>query len=214
MKKLKFRYRLIYFVLNVFFFKNIQITVKGIENIPKNKGFIIAANHEHSWDPVIMAFLMKRNIHFFSIDYVSKKTLSEKKWASNLERFIFGDSISGLFLRWTEQIQVSHVNKSLNKRAFAAAGEYIKKSEIIGIFPEGEPELKKKKIYPGVAILSKRNNCKILPVYLRNNAPSDDIVNLNFTKVEMAIGKTLNFSVSVDSTKKRVMKEVYRLKND
>ena len=214
MKKLKFRYRLIYFVLNAFFFKNIQITVKGTENIPKNKGFIIAANHEHSWDPVVISFLMKRNIHFFSIDYISKKTLSEKKWASNLERFIFRDSISGLFLIWAEQIQVSRVNKRINKRALAAAGEYIKKSEIVGIFPEGELQLKEKKIYPGVAILSKRNKCKILPVYLSNNAPSDDFIKLNFTKASMTIGKTLNFSVSVDSTKKRVMKEVYRLKND
>lgn len=206
------RFWLPYYILKIFFLREINIEVKGLGNIPQKQGFIIASNHEHSWDPVLIAFALKRHVHFFSIDSNFTRTLSNKIGLSKLERIIFKDSISGFFLRLTQQIPVSYKNRKINSKAFLKASQYLGKKEIIGIFPEGELKLKKKKIFPGAAILAQRSKTKILPVHISTNAPSDSFIIPNFTKVKISIGKPLEFSKSVNYTKKFAMKEVYRLK--
>lgn len=205
---------LLYYIVKIFFLRKVDIEVKGLENIPINQGFIIASNHKHSWDPILIAFALKKYVHFMSIDKNFKRTLSKRKWLCKLERFIFGDSFSGFFLRFTQQIPVSHNGKSLNKKAFLIASQYLKKKEIIGIFPEGELQLKNKKIFLGVAVLAKRNNVKILPIHVWTNAPCDSFLNPNFTKVRINIGKPLSFYKSVNYTKEIVMKKIYKLKDD
>lgn len=209
-----FQFWLPYFCIKIFLLKNINIEVNGLENIPKNQGFIMASNHEHSWDPIIIAFALKKHIHFLSIYSNFTRTLSKKRLLSDLEKFLFRDSISGLFLRLTQQIPVSYNNKSMNKKALLNARYYLRKKEIIGIFPEGELNLRKKKIFPGAAILAKRSNTRILPIHILTNAPCDSFLRPNFSKVSINIGKSLKFSKSVNKTKKAVMAEIYRLKND
>ncbi len=213
MKKL-FGFWLPYYILKIFFLRKINIEVEGLRNIPQKHGFIIASNHEHSWDPMLIASALKRHVHFFSIDSNFTRTFSSKKWLSELETLIFKDSISGFFLRVTQQIPVSYKNEKINSKAFLKASFYLSKKEIIGIFPEGELKLKKKKIFPGAAILAQRSKAKILPVCIGTNASSDSFLKPNFTKVKISIGEPLKFSKSVDYTKKIVMKEIYKLKND
>lgn len=208
------RFHLSYCIIKLFFFRNIKITISGLENIPKKQGFIIASNHNHSWDPFLIANSLKKHVHFLSIYSNFTRTLSRKKWLSNLEKFVFGDSIRSIVLRFLQQIPVSYRDKPMNKRAFLNAGNYLKKNRIIGIFPEGELELKKKKIFPGVAVLAYRNNAEILPVHIWTNAPSDSFLRPNFTKVKINIGKPLKFLKSVNYTKRMVMREIYNLKND
>ena len=208
------RFHLFYYIVKFFVLRNINITVDGLENIPKNQGFIIASNHEHSWDPVLIAIALRKHIHFLSIYSNFTRTLSRKKWRSDLEKFVFRDSISGIVLRLLQQIPVLYTDKSMNKKAFLNASHYLKKGEIIGIFPEGELKLKKKKIFPGVAILAQRNNAKILPIHIWTNAPSDTFLKTNFTEVKINIRKPLKFFQSIKYTKKMVMKEIYSLKND
>lgn len=207
-----FRFHLPYYIIKSFFLRNIDIAINGLDNVPKNQGFIIASNHEHSWDPILIAFALKRHMHFLSVYSSFTRTLSRKKWISSLERFMFKDSISGFFLRVTQQIPVSYTKKSINKEAFLNASNYLRKRKIIGVFPEGELKLRKKKIFPGATILAKRGNVKILPIHVWTNALSDSFIKPNFTKVKIAIGKPLKYSKSVDYTKKSVMKEIYKLK--
>lgn len=209
-----FRFLMPYYMLKVFFLRKINIEVGGLGNIPRKQGFIIVSNHEHSWDPVLIAFALKRHIHFLSIDSNFTRTFSSKRWISKLERMIFKDSISGLFLRLTQQIPVSYRNRKINRKAFLKASQYLAKKEIVGIFPEGELKLKKKKIFPGAAILAQRSKTKILPLHIITNAPSDSFLKPNFTKVKISIGKPFKFSKSVDYTKKFAMKKIYKLKND
>jgi 1-acyl-sn-glycerol-3-phosphate acyltransferase len=207
-----FHYHLPYFIIKNFFLGNINIAVNGLENIPKNQGFIIASNHDHSWDPILIMYGLKKHMHYLSVTSNFTKTLSNKKWIRNLEKLIFGDSIRGFIQRLTQQIPVLYNDKGMNKKAFLNASHYLGKREIIGIFPEGELKLRKKKIFPGVAILARKNNARILPVHVWTNAPSDSFLKPNFTKVKINIGKALKYSKSVDYTKKSVMKEIYNLK--
>ncbi len=208
------RFWLPYYVLKIFFLRKIKIKVDGLWNLQQKQGFVLASNHEHSWDPMLIAFALKRHVHFFSIDSNFARKFSRNRWISKLERLIFKDSISGFFLRVTQQIPVSYENKEMNSKAFLKASRYLRRNDIIGIFPEGELKLKKKKIFPGVAILAQRNKTKILPAYISTNAPSDSFLKPNFTKVNIRIGKLLEFSKSVDYTKNLVIKEIYKLKND
>ncbi len=209
-----FRFHLPYFIIKFFFLRNVKISINGSENIPKNQGFIIASNHEHSWDPILIMYGLKKHMHFLSIYSNFTKSLFKKKWLSNLEKSIFRDSIKGFVQRLSEQLPVSYNNVSMNNKSFLKANYYLGKKEIIGIFPEGELKLKKKKIFPGVAILAKKGNAKIVPLYIRNNAKNDSFLSTNFTEVKLNIGKPLKFSKSVDYTKNLVMEKIYALKND
>ena len=143
-----------------------------------------------------------------------KKTLLKTKWLSFLEKLIFKDSINGFVLRCLQQIPVSCRNKATNREALIAAADYLSRKEQIGIFPEGAPQLKKKKIFPGVAILAQKSKCRILPAYIETNSPPNDYNRFNFTKVRINMGKPIKFSKSIEFTKKMVMKEIYKLKND
>ena len=208
------RFWLFYHAIKLLFLKNIKIRVKGLENIPKNKGFIIACNHEHSWDPVLIAFAFKRQIHFLSVYSNYTRVLSGNNLLSSMEKLVFKGSVSGFFLRFTQQIPVSYTDKLINKEAILKASHYLKRKEIVGIFPEGELKLKKKRIFPGAAVIAKRSNAAILPAHIGTNAPCDSFLKPNFTKVRINIGNPLRFYKSANYTKKLVMKRVYALKND
>ena len=195
----------IYYIFKIFFFRDFNIKIKNLKNIPKNQGFIIASNHNHSWDPTLISIGIKKHIHFLAIHSIFTRRLSTNNWLNNLERIIFKDSFAGFNLRFFQQIPVSYSNKSMNRKAFLKASYYLKKRKIIGIFPEGELNLNKKKIYPGMVIIAKTNNVKILPIHIWTNAPSDSFLKPNFTKVKINIGKPVNFSKAINNTKNLVV---------
>ena len=106
---------------------------------------------------------------------------------------------------------VSYKNKEINKRAFLNASGFLKGREIIGIFPEGILSLKKRRIFPGAALLAKNTSAKIVPVYIKTNAKKDSFPMPNFTKAKITIGKPIRYSGSVDYAKNRIMKSIYAL---
>lgn len=207
------RFFLVYFIVRFLYLRKVEIKVIGLENVPKNEGFIVASNHDHSYDPHLIFVSLKKFMHFLAVDRGYKRSLFRKKWLSKLERFIFKDSILGLLLRLLQQIQVSYSDNFINKRAVLTASKFLRKKRVIGIFPEGviERKQKNKKIFPGVAILAKKNNAKILPVYVWTNAPCDSWSKVNFTKASVIIGEPLKFYRSTYYTKKAVVKKIYGL---
>lgn len=206
------RYWLSYAFFRKIMLRNVEIETAGIENLPKSQGFIIASNHSHSWDPMLLSFAIKRLVHFFSIGSNFTRTLSKNNILSRLEKLIFRDSLPGFYQRSLQQIPISYQNRGMNKTAFLNAAGFLKAKEIIGIFPEGILSLKKRKIFPGAAILAKQNNAKIVPAYIETNAKKDSFPKPNFTKVKIIIGKPMKYSKSVNETTKSIMKEIYRLK--
>lgn len=116
----------------------------GLENIPREGGFLFAGNHTSWWDPILMAACVPRPVFF-----MAKKEL-----------------IRGRVSRWFFEgggcIPIDR-NKS-NPRALAKAADALRDGRIVGIFPEatrhvgqlGTPK-------PGVARLALETGVPVLP---------------------------------------------------
>lgn len=92
---------------------------EGLENIPKSGAFIIAGNHIHLVDPGTIMSITDRPVHF-----LAKASL-----------FKFPQS---LIFNSLDLIKVNRDGKDTD--AYAEAINYLKKGEIIGIYPEGTRE--------------------------------------------------------------------------
>lgn len=93
------------------------LRVTGSEHMPKTGAVVICANHLHALDPLALAMVKHRQIH-----YIGKKELFEKK---------FGN----WFLSALGAFPVDRGGNDL--RAMRKSIEYLKNGEVLGIFPEG-----------------------------------------------------------------------------
>ena len=104
---------IVWVILKLSFF----LSVKGKEHMPKKGAVVICANHVHALDPVALAMVRYRQIHF-----MAKKELFRKKSVSWLLTAL------GAFSVDREGNDIKAMRKSM---------EYLKSGEVLGIFPEG-----------------------------------------------------------------------------
>ncbi len=96
--------------------------IKGAENIPENGRIVLAGNHTHFWDCVIVGMATKRCVHFLAKDDLMKPPL----------KYLF------------DKLGIIPVNRrSKDKHALSSAIEVLKDDKVIGIFPEGKVKTKK-----------------------------------------------------------------------
>lgn len=128
--------------------------IDGLENVPRDRPFIIAANHSSYLDdisivPIIIKHTNKR-VHMYCNDRFYKN--------------IFLAS----FLNWAGCIPVSVEtrNKETNKMAFKLSLDYLKRGEPVGIFPEGGRSIdgKLREAKTGIAKLALVSEVPVLPV--------------------------------------------------
>lgn len=119
--------------------------IVGKENLLKEEGYIVASNHVHAFDPVIIIYSNKRIIHF-----LAKKEL----YKGILKQF---------FLSFGT-IPVDRKNK--NPKAVNLSIEFLKNNEVIGIFPEGTRNKTKELLLEfkyGAVKMANAANKKIIP---------------------------------------------------
>ena len=128
--------------------------VEGLEKIPKDKPFIIAANHSSFLDdftvtPIVITYINKK-VHMYCND-----------------RF-YKNKFLAAFLNWGSCIPISIQtgDKETNKRAFELALAYLKKGEPVGIFPEGGRSVdgKLREAKTGIAKLALTAKVPVLPI--------------------------------------------------
>jgi len=128
--------------------------VYGLENIPRDKPFIIAANHSSFLDDFTLVSIV--------IKYINKKVHMYCN-----DRF-YKNKPLGAFLNWAGCIPISiqTKNKETNKEAFKLAIRYLGKGEPVGIFPEGGRSLdgKLKEAKTGIAKLALVSKIPVLPI--------------------------------------------------
>ncbi len=124
-----------------------KIEYVGLENIPKEGGFILASNHVDALDPLFIGVAVEdRQLHF-----MGKKELFENpisKWAlSKLNGFPI-------------------VRGSADSEALEYAIRIPKEGHILGIFPEGtrSKNYKPARAKSGVALIAKEAKADVLPV--------------------------------------------------
>ena len=190
--------------------------VKGIENIPKDKPFIIAANHSSYYDVLLPSTLvvplLNKKVHAFSNSYYWKNFIT--KWWLDL-----GESIPVF-------VEKEKNSKIKNETAFKKAMEYLKKGDIILIFPEGSRsnDGKLKKAYNGAARLALSAKVPVLPFGIigASKVMPKGKMFPRFTKCKIKIGKLVYFDryhhkkitgKMLDEATKMIMKKIAELIN-
>ncbi len=123
-----------------------SITIRGSEHMPKHGPVIVASNHLHNFDPVVIGIALPRNLR-----PMSKKEL----WKTRFSGFVV--EFYGAF----------RVNRGKPDRAaLRFAEELLKQNEVLFMFPEGSRSTSGKieQVLPGAAFVAVRTGAPILPV--------------------------------------------------
>lgn len=160
--------------------------VKGLDNIPKDEPFIIAANHSSYFDifipPILIVPKLNKKIHALVNSYYWNNPLTE------------------YFLNMWESIQVYVYKeknaKQKNKQASEKAISYLKNKELVMIFPEGtRNDGKLKKAYTGVARIALKAKVPVIPFGIigANKVLPKGKFFPRFVRCEAKIGKLMYF---------------------
>ena len=185
--------------------------VKGLGNLPKEGGFILASNHCSHLDPVIIPSLFIKNFKR-KVHYLAKEELFEP-WILNK------------VLQAAEILPIDTTGK--NKEALKEALKALKEEKIIAIFPEGgrsrTGEIQKGKT--GIARLALWAKVPVVPIGITGSYdvwPSHKKIFKLKKLIKLNIGKPIYFNKDYNKkiTKKlltditrKVMKEVAKLSN-
>jgi acyl-[acyl-carrier-protein]-phospholipid O-acyltransferase/long-chain-fatty-acid--[acyl-carrier-protein] ligase len=122
-----------------------RVRVKGLENIPKQGGVLLVANHVSYVDVIILGALSPRPIRF----------LSSQEFENHF------------FTRWIMRtMETIPVAESKAKEAIQKASDALKAGEVVCIFPEGHVT-RNGSILPlrrGFELIARRANAPLLPV--------------------------------------------------
>jgi len=122
---------------------------KGVENIPRSNGVIIAANHQSYGDPFWLAIPVKRPIRFLA-------------WSEAFSWPLVG-TIIRLLGAWPLQVEG-------NPKAIRRSLSWLRDSGVVVIFPEGGrglPDGSMKRMKGGAVRMALEAGVPILPVTIR-----------------------------------------------
>ncbi|MBI2557947.1 1-acyl-sn-glycerol-3-phosphate acyltransferase [Candidatus Woesearchaeota archaeon] len=184
--------------------------VDGIENVPRDRAFIMAVNHSSYYDSIL--------IHSIIIPKIDKKIhalVNGIYWNYALPRY---------FLNLGECIPVyvgSNKNQKQNRNAMKKLLDYLKKGDIAMVFPEGtrSPDGKLQKAYTGIAKLALESKVSVLPCGIigSNKVIPKGKILPGFARCDVKIGKPMTFEnkkynqKSFEEITRKIMKEIAKL---
>ena len=180
--------------------------VNGLDNMPKGKPFIIAANHSSYFDIFIPAVLVIRRVN--------------KDIRALVNSYYWNNFLTKYFLNIWQAIPVfvdkEKNSKQKNKLAFEKASDYLKKNDLVMIFPEGtrSNDGKLKKAYTGVARLALKSKAPVLPIGIigAHKVLPKGKAFPRFVRCEVNIGKLIYFEKYYSKkTSKKMLEEVTRI---
>lgn len=126
--------------------------VYGKEHIPISGSLIIAGNHKHALDPILVTSNCNRFVHFMAKEEVS----------------------GGIFTKLFDLIGIIRVYKDKNKnvQSVILAKNLLKSGGTLGIFPEGTRNRTNQPLQhfkTGTVKIAKETNTKIIPFAIRGN---------------------------------------------
>ena len=121
-------------------------TIENREYIYKDKSAVIAGNHKHALDPILVDVCTKRVVHT-----LAKKDLHDGKF--------------GWLFRAVGTIPVD-LNAKHNKQALESAIEHLNDGALINVSPEAKRNYTNEILLPfkfGAVVMAKRTNSNIIP---------------------------------------------------
>ncbi len=124
----------------------VKLIVEGAENIDREDGFIIAANHSIIFDPVFIATASKKRLFHYVAKYEA-----------------FKNPIIRSFLKGCNAFPI--VRGKGDMQAINYASDLVKKGKVLCIFPEGTRSRDgyPKKAKSGVGLIARNAQCDVVP---------------------------------------------------
>ena len=175
----------IYFLIRPIFKYIFRIEVEGLENIPKDKGCIIAANHRSYLDPPVL------------------NTVAPKPFIFLAKKELFDIPIFSWFITKAGALPLYRGRQNL--KTIKRAIELINEDYCVAIFPEGGrmPPKKFGKAHSGVGLLVAKTKAPVIPTKIEG---TDDVLPIDAKfpklckyKIKVKFGKPLDFSKLEDT---------------
>lgn len=126
--------------------------VKGLENLPRDGGYIVAPNHVSNIDPLFLAFTMAQNE--VPIRFMAKKSL-------------FHTPVIGYVMRNLHMVPVDRASSTPGK-VLDVACRKLREGEVIGIYAEGtltaDPGYWPMRMKTGVARMALDTRVPVIPL--------------------------------------------------
>ena len=174
-------YRIMRWIVYPFIRIFMRVECFGTENIPKNKGYILAANHISMADVFAIAVPVKGQICYMGKEELFKLRIS--KW--------FFTALGGFAVRRGKG----------DTEAIGKACELVNGGKILGIFPEGtrsktgEPG----KAKAGVALIAMQTKADVLPISIKYSTGKFKL----FCKATVRVGELIPYTESDEEESQR-----------
>lgn len=145
-KKKAFLYKILRPFFAIAFSVFFHPTIENKQYIPVEGAAVIAGNHMHALDPILVDASTKRVVH----------TLAKKD---------LHDGVFGWFFKAIGTIPVD-LHASRNKEALLTAVEYLNDGALINVSPEAKRNYTDEILLPfkpGAVVMAQRTGCKIVP---------------------------------------------------
>lgn len=168
-----------------------RIKYEGLENIPGNKGFILASNHITAYDPIIIAHKIPRPLHFMA------------------KAELFKNPLFGWVLRHVNAFPVDRGKG--DGTALDEARLRIEGGGVLGIFIEGtrSKDGKPQRARSGVSLIAGKTGADILPcavVYDKEKLKFRSAITIRYGK--LIKNDTLGINPEAPSTLRLAAKSV------
>jgi 1-acyl-sn-glycerol-3-phosphate acyltransferase len=150
-----------------------HVEIEGASNIPRVGGCLLAANHDSSIDPALVALTTDRPIRFIA---------RAELWQPGLQRLL--DALGAVPVRRGEG----------DHKAMRRARRLLEAGELVAIFPQGTVlRFRNRRFRRGAARVALATGAPLVPVRLFGTAAAFSIVppRLGFPKLRVVVGEPL-----------------------
>jgi 1-acyl-sn-glycerol-3-phosphate acyltransferase len=151
-----------------------RVEVEGADNIPRAGGCVLAANHDSSIDPALVALTTERPIRFIA---------RAELWQPGLRRLL--DALGAIPVRRGEG----------DHRAMRRARRLLEAGELVAIFPQGTVlRFKNRRYRRGAARVALTSGVPLVPVRLLGTAAAFSIVppRIGLPKLRVVVGEPIS----------------------
>lgn len=166
-----------------------DLKASGLDNIPRNEGFLLTANHISYFDPFLVAKYIPGYVHYLA-----------------MEEF-FANPVSSFLMRHWKSIPIRR--SSADRTALREAIAILDHNGIVGVFPEGGIETGEKLLgfQTGAAMLAFHSGKLILPVHIEGTRNLYRPNIFKRKKVHIQFNKPFKLDVTHHADKKQMRHE-------
>ncbi len=184
-------YKSLRWIVNIVIKLLFDIRVEGIEQVPFEGPLVICANHISWLDPIVVACIVPRPIHF-----MAKNELFENKFMAWLLTKLHAFPVK------RKKADVGAIRRGLT---------VLNNGEVIGIFPEGTRQKTPDKLgeaHGGAALLAIKTEACVLPIAIRGKYGFRSTVRIACGRPFVITATTGKLSADVKQGSAQVMKSI------